>query len=175
MKGFSPFSYITADQARRLADLFLARRDETWFASVVISRMKPEVARATLSALPVEQQARIALASLKNRPAAPEELEAIDADVKLFLDKPEDPAEAAKPYFEAGFRFHDESRFDEAARYLEYALSQDGAHRGGRRCLANCYAQLGRAAEAIELFEQVLADEPDPELRRYVDELKQGT
>ncbi|MEK7746943.1 MAG: tetratricopeptide repeat protein, partial [Elusimicrobiota bacterium] len=66
-------------------------------------------------------------------------------------------------------------KFQEAAQYLEYALSQDGTQWQGRQYLANCYVQLGRTNEAIAQFEQVLLANPDPGLRQWVDSMKAQT
>jgi len=370
MKKFEPFTYITEENFKRLANLFLVRQDEPWLVTVVLSYLKPEIARATLTLLPVELQAKIAIESLKLRQVTREQLMAIDADVKESVDfvvggmerltqmldeadtltranileylKNEKPdvyarvrkfiltfddvvgfpdrdmqtivrelktesmakalqgaapdvvnkflsnmsagaasllkesieyasgltpaqieeerskimdvvkvlekegkvnvrqsrgdamsgfheevasdmgekyaprtraaeqavanlygsggaagapamaapslalpapplvapavspaqAEAAKPYLEAGIASHDGGRFQEAAQYLEYSLSQDGTQWKGRQYLGNCYVQLGRTAEAIAQFEQVLLANPDPGLRQWVEGMK---
>jgi UDP-N-acetylglucosamine--N-acetylmuramyl-(pentapeptide) pyrophosphoryl-undecaprenol N-acetylglucosamine transferase len=65
--------------------------------------------------------------------------------------------------------------FQEAAQYLEYAVSQDGGHWKARQYLGYCYVQLGRGREAIPLFEQVLSVNPDPGLKQWVDGLKAQT
>ncbi|MBI5247822.1 MAG: tetratricopeptide repeat protein [Elusimicrobia bacterium] len=371
MKKFEPFTYITEENFKRLANLFLVRQDEPWLVTVVLSYLKPEIARATLTLLPVELQAKIAIEALKIRQVTREQLMAIDADIKESVDfvvggmerltqmldeadtltranileylKNEKPdvyrrvrkfiltfedvttfpdrdmqtivrelkteamakalqgaapdvvnkflsnmsagaasllkesieyaagltptqieeerskimdvvkvlekegkvnvrqsrgdafsgfheevaggggdkyaartrageqavanllgagggsatgapatgapatpsmpapvqasvspaqAEAAKPYLQAGIQYHDAGRFQEAAQYLEYALSQDGTQWQGRQYLANCYVQLGRQNEAIAQFEQVLLSNPDPGLRQWVDGMK---
>lgn len=368
MKKFEPFTYITEENFKRLANLFLVRQDEPWLVTVVLSYLKPEIARATLTLLPIELQAKIAIESLKLRQVTREQLMAIDADVKESVDfvvggmerltqmldeadtltranileylKNEKPdvyqrvrkfiltfedaitfpdrdmqtivrelktesmakalqgaapdvvnkflsnmsagaasllkesieyaagltpaqieeerskimdvikvlekegkvnvrqsrgdafsgfheevasdrgekyaprtraaeqavatllgagggaalaapqapaqpalpapvpaatatqAEAAKPYLDAGIQYHDAGRFQEAAQYLEYALAQDGSQWQGRQYLANCYVQLGRQADAIAQFEQVLLVNPDPGLRQWVDGMK---
>ena len=369
MKKFEPFTYITEENFKRLANLFLVRQDEPWLMTVVLSYLKPEIARATLTLLPVELQAKIAIEALKIRQVTREQLMAIDADVKESVDfvvggmerltqmldeadtltrtnileylKNEKPdvyqrvrkfilmfedvvtfsdrdmqtivrelkteamakalqgvapdvlnkflsnmsagaasllkesveyaaglthaqiederskimdvvkvleqkgtvnvrqsrgdafsgfheevasdrgekyaprtraaeqavanllgqgggsaagapataasqaalpaavqavspaqAEAAKPYIQEGIKYHDAGRFQEAAQYLEYALSQDGTQWQGRRYLGNCYVQLGRTNDAITHFEQVLLSNPDPELRQWVDGMK---
>ena len=365
MKKFEPFTYITEENYKRLANLFLVRQDEPWLVAVVLSYLKPEIARATLTSLPVELQAKIAIEALKIRQVTREQLVAIDADVKESVDfvvggmerltqmldeadtvtranilgylKNEKPdvyarvrkfiltfddvvafpdrdmqtivrelkteamakalqgaspeivnkflsnmsagaasllkesieyasgltsaqieeerskimdvvkvlekegkvnvrssrgdafsgfheevasdrdekyaprtraaeqsvanllgagaqagvspaptaapqasaapvpagnAEAAKPYLAAGIQYHDASRWQEAAQYLEYALSQDGSMWQARQYLANCYLQLGRGAEALAQFEQVLLVNPDPGLRQWVDGMK---
>jgi tetratricopeptide (TPR) repeat protein len=359
MKKFEPFTYITDENFKRLANLFLVRSDEPWLVAVVLSYLKPEIARATLTLLPIELQAKIAIEALKIRQVTREQLMAIDADIKESVDfvvggmerltqmldeadtltranilsylKNEKPdvydrvrkfiltfddvitfpdrdmqtvvrelkteamakalqgaspdvvnkflgnmsagaasllkesieyaaglttsqveeerskimdvvkvlekegkinvrqnrgdamsgfheevasergekyaprtraaeqavanllgagggpssaapapapapaaenAAAAEQYLNAGIQFHDTGRFQEAAQYLEYALSQDGSQWRARQYLGNCYVQLGRAGEAIPLFEQVLAVNPDPGLKQWVDGLK---
>lgn len=86
MKKFEPFTYITEENFKRLANLFLVRQDEPWLVTVVLSYLKPEIARATLTLLPVELQAKIAIESLKLRQVTREQLMAIDADVKESVD-----------------------------------------------------------------------------------------
>ncbi len=370
MKKFEPFTYITEENFKRLANLFLVRQDEPWLVTVVLSYLKPEIARATLTLLPVELQAKIAIEALKIRQVTREQLMAIDADIKESVDfvvggmerltqmldeadtltranileylknekpdvyarvrkfiltfedavtfpdrdmqtivrelktesmakalqgaapdvvnkflsnmsagaasllkesieyatgltpsqieeerskimdvvkvlekegkvnvrqsrgdafsgfheevasdggdkyaartrageqavktllgagggsatgapagaAPQAPAlpapvqavtaaqmAAAKPYLDAGIQYHDAGRFQEAAQYLEYALSQDGSQWQARQYLANCYIQLGRQNEAIAQFEVVLLSNPDPGLRQWVEGMK---
>jgi tetratricopeptide (TPR) repeat protein len=86
MKKFEPFTYITEENFKRLANLFLVRQDEPWLVTVVLSYLKPEIARATLTLLPIELQAKIAIESLKLRQVTREQLMAIDADVKESVD-----------------------------------------------------------------------------------------
>ncbi|MEK7388289.1 MAG: FliG C-terminal domain-containing protein [Elusimicrobiota bacterium] len=361
MKKFEPFTYITDENFKRLANLFLVRQDEPWLVAVVLSYLKPDIARATLTLLPIELQAKIAIEALKIRQVTREQLMAIDADIKESVDfvvggmerltqmldeadtltranilaylknekpdvyqrvrkfiltfedvisfpdrdmqtivrelkteamakalqgaspdvvnkflsnmsvgaasllkesieyatgltttqvederakimdvvkvlekegkvnvrqnrgeafsgfheevasereekyaprtraaeqavanllgaggaatapgpaaggaaAPAAPTEsAAEPYVKAGIQFHDAGRYQEAAQYLEYALSQDGTLWRARQYLGNCYVQLGRAREAIPLFEQVLSVNPDPGLKQWLDGLK---
>lgn len=364
MKKFEPFTYINEENFKRLANLFLVRGDEPWLVAVVLSYMKPELARATLTALPVELQAKVAVEALKLRQVTREQLMAIDADIKESVDfvvggmerltqlldeadtmtranileylkneKPEvyqrvrkfilsfedvvgfpdrdmqvivrelktesmakalqgaapdvlnkflsnmstgaasllkesieyaagltpaqieeerskimdvvkvldkegkvsvrqnrggafsgfaeevasergakyeprtraaeqavaqllgagggpasgsaaaAPAPAApalpspnaaqaQPYFQAGAQAHDAGQFAQAVQYLEYALSLDPSLWQARQYLGNCYVQLGRAREAIAQFEAVLAVNPDPGLRQWVDGMK---
>ncbi len=364
MKKFEPFLYITEENFKRLANLFLVRQDEPWLVAVVLSYLKPELARATLTSLPVELQAKVAVEALKIRQVTREQLMAIDADIKESVDfvvggmerltqlldeadtqtrtnileylkneKPDvyqrvrkfiltfddavafpdrdmqtivrelkteamakalqgaspdvvnkflgnmssgaasllkesieyaqgltpaqieeerskimdvvkvlekegkinvrqsrgdafsgfheevasehgetyeprtraaeqavaqflsgsqaagapaaapapaasapaptpAPAPQAQAYVQAGIQYHDAGRFAEAAQYLEYALSQDASQLQARQYLGNCYAQLGRNAEAIAQFEQVLAVRPDAGLRQWVDGMK---
>ncbi len=86
MKKFEPFTYITEENFKRLANLFLVRGDEPWLVAVVLSYMKPDLARATLTALPVELQAKVAIEALKLRQVTREQLMAIDADIKESVD-----------------------------------------------------------------------------------------
>ncbi|MDX6770074.1 MAG: FliG C-terminal domain-containing protein [Elusimicrobiota bacterium] len=86
MKKFEPFTYITEENYKRLGNLFLARADEPWLVAVVLSYLKPELARATLTSLPVELQARVAVEALKIRQLTREQLMAIDADIKESVD-----------------------------------------------------------------------------------------
>lgn len=368
MKKFEPFTYITEENFKRLANLFLVRQDEPWLVCVVLSYLKPDLARATLTSLPVELQAKVAIEALKLRQVTREQLMAIDADIKESVDfvvggmerltrmldeadsqtranileyfkneKPEvyqrvrkfiltfddvvdfpdrdmqtivrelktenmakalqgaspqiidkflknmsagassllkesieyaqgltpaqveeersrimevvknlekdgkvnvrqsrgdafsgfteelasdrgekyaprtraaeqavaqllgggaspaptagagapapaaaAPAPAAnaaqaQQYLQAGIQYHDAGQFPEAAQYLEYALTQDGSLWQARQYLGNCYVQLGRGREAIDQFEKVLAVNPDPGLRQWVDSMKAQT
>lgn len=354
MKKFEPFTYITEENYKRLSNLFLARADEPWLVAVVLSYLKPELARATLTSLPVELQAKVAVEALKIRQLTREQLMAIDADVKESVDfvvggmerltqlldeadtqtrsnildylkneKPEvyarvrkfiltfedvvsfpdrdmqmvvrelkteamakalqgappdvvnkflsnmsggaaallkesieyaaglTPAQVeeerakimdtvkvldkegkiavrqgrgdafsgfheevakdrgdyaprtkaaeqalaqlaasggqaspsapsapsapnpqAQQYIQAGIQYHDAGQYPQAAQYLEYGLSLDGSAWQARQYLANCYLQLGRQADALTQFEQVLLANPDPGLRQWVDGMK---
>jgi tetratricopeptide (TPR) repeat protein len=86
MKKFEPFQYITEENFKRLGNLFLVRSDEPWLVAVVLSYLKPEIARATLTSLPVELQAKVAIEALKIRQVTREQLMAIDADIKESVD-----------------------------------------------------------------------------------------
>ncbi len=86
MKKFEPFTYITEENFKRLANLFLVRQDEPWLVAVVLSYLKPDIGRATLTALPIEMQAKIAIEALKIRQVTREQLMAIDADIKESVD-----------------------------------------------------------------------------------------
>jgi tetratricopeptide (TPR) repeat protein len=81
-------------------------------------------------------------------------------------------AAQAQPYFQAGVQSHDAGQFPQAAQYLEYALSLDGSLWQARQYLGNCYVQMGRTKDAIAQFEGVLAVNPDPGLRQWVDGMK---
>lgn len=86
MKKFEPFNYINEENFKRLANLFLVRQDEPWLVCVVLSYLKPELARATLTSLPVDLQAKVAIEALKLRQVTREQLMAIDADIKESVD-----------------------------------------------------------------------------------------
>ena len=356
MKKFEPFTYITEENFKRLANLFLVRQDEPWLVAVVLSYLKPELARATLTTLPIELQAKVAVEALKIRQVTREQLMAIDADIKESVDfvvggmerlvqlldeadtqtrsnileylkneKPEvfqrvrkfiltfddvvnfpdrdmqtivrelktesmakalqgappdivnkflenmsagaasllkesieyasgmtaaqieeerakiidvvkvldkegkvnvrqqkdvagfqeevasergakyeprtraaeqavaqllggggpaakpasappSPAPAAasqaQAYVQAGIQYHDAGQYEPAVQYLEYALASDPSLWQARQYLGNCLVQLGRGREAIAQFEQVLAHNPDPGLRQWVDSMK---
>jgi flagellar motor switch protein FliG len=376
MKKFEPFAYITEENFKRLANLFLVRQDEPWLVAVVLTYLKPDIARATLTSLPVEMQAKVAIEALKIRQVTREQLMAIDADIKESVDfvvggmerltqlldeadtltranilqylknekpdvyqrvrlfiltfedvvtfpdremqtivremktesmakalqgappdvvnkflsnmstgaasllkesieyaqgltpsqveeerskimdvikvlekegkinvrqgrgeafsgfheevasersekyeprtraaeqavaqllndtnagpaggapAPAKPAAAALPapapaaapapaqaaqaqqYFQAGVQSHDAGQYPQAVQYLEYALSLDASLWQAKQYLGNCYVQLGRASEAIAQFEAVLAVNPDPGLRQWVDGMKAQT
>jgi TolA-binding protein len=370
MKKFEPFAYITEENFKRLGNLFLVRGDEPWLVAVVLTYLKPDIARATLTSLPVSLQAKVAIEAMKIRQVTREQLMAIDADIKesvefvvggmerlttlldeadtmtrtnileyLKNEKPEvyqrvrkmiltfddtvtfqdrdmqtivrelktesmakalqgaapdivnkflsnmstgaasllkesieyaqgltpsqveeerskimdvikvlekegkvsvrqsrsgafadfneevasdrgekyaprtraaeqavalllsetnagpaagpgggtgAPAAAPAPapaaaapqaaqaqqYFQAGVQSHDGGQFPQAAQYLEYALSVDGGLWQARQYLGNCYVQMGRTNDAIAQFEAVLAVNPDPGLRQWVDSMK---
>ncbi|MDE2511688.1 MAG: hypothetical protein KGL74_11255, partial [Elusimicrobia bacterium] len=86
MKKFEPFAYITEENFKRLGNLFLVRQDEPWLVAVVLTYLKPDIARATLTSLPVEMQAKVAIEALKIRQVTREQLMAIDADIKESVD-----------------------------------------------------------------------------------------
>ncbi|MBI4346147.1 MAG: hypothetical protein HY553_04790, partial [Elusimicrobia bacterium] len=86
MKKFEPFAYINEENLKRLANLFLLRREEPWLIAVVLSYLKPEFARQVLTQLPVELQARVALEALKVRQVTREQVAAIDGDIKESVD-----------------------------------------------------------------------------------------
>ncbi|MBI4423954.1 MAG: hypothetical protein HY554_09520, partial [Elusimicrobia bacterium] len=61
MKKLEPFSYINEENLKRLANLFMLRREEPWLIAVVLNYLKPEYARQVLTQLPVELQAKVAM------------------------------------------------------------------------------------------------------------------
>jgi tetratricopeptide (TPR) repeat protein len=86
MKKFEPFAYITEENFKRLGNLFLVRQDEPWLVAVVLTYLKPEIARATLTSLPVSLQAKVAVEAMKIRQVTREQLMAIDADIKESVE-----------------------------------------------------------------------------------------
>jgi flagellar motor switch protein FliG len=86
MKKFEPFTYINEENLKRLIYLFLIRKEDPWVIAIVLSYLKPELARQALSMFPVEIQAKVALESLRVRQASKEQIEAIDNDIKNNVD-----------------------------------------------------------------------------------------
>ncbi|MBI5210304.1 MAG: tetratricopeptide repeat protein [Elusimicrobia bacterium] len=86
MKKFEPFSYINEDNIKRLVYMFLLNKTDPWMIAVVASYLRPEFARALLTALPVEFQAKVALEALTVRQVTREQVQAIDAEVKEKVD-----------------------------------------------------------------------------------------
>lgn len=86
MKKFEPFAYINEENLKRLANLFLLRREEPWLIAVVLYYLKPEYSRMVLTQLPVELQARVALEALKVRQVTREQVQAIDGEIKESVD-----------------------------------------------------------------------------------------
>ncbi|MFH1726352.1 MAG: FliG C-terminal domain-containing protein [Elusimicrobiota bacterium] len=86
MKRFEPFSYINEENLKRLAQMFLLRREEPWLIAVVLSYIRPEYARQVLTFLPVELQAKVAVESLTVRQMTREQVKAIDQDIKDNVD-----------------------------------------------------------------------------------------
>lgn len=86
MKKFEPFTYINEENLKRLIYLFLIRKEDPWVIAIVLSYLRPELARQALSMLPIEVQSRVALESLSVRQATREQIEAIDKDIKENVD-----------------------------------------------------------------------------------------
>ncbi|MFH2202945.1 MAG: FliG C-terminal domain-containing protein [Elusimicrobiota bacterium] len=82
MAKMEPFAYITEENLKRLANLFLLRREEPWLIAVVLSYLQPEFAREVLASLPVEIQSKVAMEALKVRQVTREQVRAIDEDIK---------------------------------------------------------------------------------------------
>lgn len=86
MKKFEPFAYINEENIKRLVYMFLLRKEEPWVIAVVASYLRPEYARAVLTSLPIELQAKVALEALTVRQLSREQVLAIDAEVKENVD-----------------------------------------------------------------------------------------
>lgn len=86
MKKFEPFTYINEENLKRLVYLFLIKKEDPWVIAIVLSYLRPELARQALSMLPVEIQSRVALESLSVRQATREQIEAIDKEIKENVD-----------------------------------------------------------------------------------------
>ena len=86
MKKFEPFTYLTEENLKRLIYLFLLRKEDPWVIAIVLSYMKPDLARQALSMLPVEMQSKVALEALTVRQATREQIEAIDKDIRESVD-----------------------------------------------------------------------------------------
>lgn len=86
MKKFEPFTYLTEENLKRLIYLFLMRKEDPWVIAIVLSYMKPDLARQALSMLPIEMQSKIALEALTVRQATRAQIEAIDKDIRESVD-----------------------------------------------------------------------------------------
>jgi flagellar motor switch protein FliG len=80
------FSFIEDAHIRRVAGFCVVRRDRPWITVVVASFLRGDLARELIASLPTEMQARIALEILNLRPVPQERVEALEADVKAFLE-----------------------------------------------------------------------------------------
>ncbi len=86
MKKFEPFAYINEENIKRLAYMFILRKEEPWVVAVVASYLKPDLARQLLTSLPVDLQAKVALEALTVRQVTRDQVIAIDGDVKENVD-----------------------------------------------------------------------------------------
>ncbi|MDO8802828.1 MAG: FliG C-terminal domain-containing protein [Elusimicrobiota bacterium] len=86
MKKFEPFTYLTEENLKRLIYLFLMRKEDPWVIAIVLSYMKPDLARQVLSMLPIEMQSKVALEALTVRQATRAQIEAIDKDIRESVD-----------------------------------------------------------------------------------------
>jgi len=85
-KKFEPFTYINEENVKRLAYMFILRKEEPWVIATVASYLRPDLARQMLMMLPVELQARVAVEALTVRQVTRDQVAAIDADVKENVD-----------------------------------------------------------------------------------------
>ena len=86
MKKFEPFVYINEDNVKRLAYLFILRKEEPWVVAVVASYLRADLARQLLTSLPINLQAKVALEALTVRQVTRDQVIAIDNDVKENVD-----------------------------------------------------------------------------------------
>ena len=86
MKKFEPFAYINEENIKRLVYMFMLRKEEPWVMAVVISYLRSDYARMVLASLPIEMQAKLALAALTVRQVTREQVVAIDNEVKESVD-----------------------------------------------------------------------------------------
>ncbi|MFA6433150.1 MAG: FliG C-terminal domain-containing protein [Elusimicrobiales bacterium] len=86
MKKFEPFTYLNEENLTRLIYLFLLRKEDPWVIAIVLSYLKPELARQALSMLPMEMQSKVAMDALTVRQVTREQIEAIDKDVRENVD-----------------------------------------------------------------------------------------
>ena len=86
MKKFEPFTYLNEENLKRLIYLFLMRKEDPWVIAIVLSYMKPDLARQVLSMLPIEMQSKVALEALTVRQATRAQIEAIDKDIRESVD-----------------------------------------------------------------------------------------
>jgi len=86
MKPFKPFGYINEENLKRLIYVFLLKKEDPWVIAVVLSYIRPELARQALSMLSVEIQSKVALESLTVRQATREQIEAIDRNIRESVD-----------------------------------------------------------------------------------------
>lgn len=86
MKKFEPFAYINEENVKRLAYLFILRKEEAWVIATVLSYLRPDFQRMLLAALPVDMQSRLALEALTVRQVTRDQVVALDADIKENVD-----------------------------------------------------------------------------------------
>lgn len=86
MKKFEPFAYINEENIKRLAYLFILRKEEAWIIATVLSYLRPDYQRMLLAALPVDMQSKLALEALTVRQVTRDQVVAIDADIKENVD-----------------------------------------------------------------------------------------
>ncbi|OGR56903.1 MAG: hypothetical protein A2X36_05265 [Elusimicrobia bacterium GWA2_69_24] len=83
---FELFSYVNGDNINRLAYTFLLRKEEPRIIAVVAGHLRPELAKALLTELPDELQAKIATEAPSVPRVSVEQVQAMAATVKENLD-----------------------------------------------------------------------------------------
>jgi tetratricopeptide (TPR) repeat protein len=82
-----------------------------------------------------------------------------------------DPAQA-QSYFSAGVSYFDAGQAEASLQYFQYSLTLDPSLWQAHQYIGNILYQSGRTAEALQHLEQLLALNPDPQIRQWVDGLK---
>jgi tetratricopeptide (TPR) repeat protein len=82
-----------------------------------------------------------------------------------------DPAQA-QSYFDAAVGYYDAGQAEQSIQYFQYALSLNSALWQAHQYLGGALYSLGRTSEALAHYEQLLALNPDPELRAWVESFK---
>lgn len=75
-------------------------------------------------------------------------------------------------YFNAGVSYYDAGRFEECLSYFQYALSVDASLWQAHQYLGGAHYALGKTAEALTHYEELIRLHPDPALKEWVDNLK---
>lgn len=81
-------------------------------------------------------------------------------------------AQGAQAYFATAVSYHDAGQLEESLPYFEYALTQDPNLWQAHQYMGGALYQLGRVPEALAHFEKLLAINPDPQLKTWVEGLK---
>ena len=84
MKKFVPFTYVTDENIKQLADLL--HHEEPWIVAMVISYLSAEHSFKVMEALPADLQAKVALETALYRQTSLEQVQAIDEDIKQKID-----------------------------------------------------------------------------------------
>lgn len=113
------------------------------------------------------RQERFSAARKKTDAAPPEKAEPVPARAEPAAD----PAQA-QSYFSAGVSYFNAGQVEASIPYFEYALNLDSALWQVHQYLGPAFYQLGRTAEALRHYEQLLTFNPDPQVRQWVDSLK---
>ena len=78
----------------------------------------------------------------------------------------------AQSYLSAGAQAYQAGQHEAAVSYLEYGLSLDPGQWQAYSYLGAAYYALGKAREAVAAYEKLLAYQPDPNLKQWVESLK---
>ena len=83
---FEPFACVNEDNVRRLACMFMLRKENPRVIAVVAGSLKPKLARGLLTALPADLRAKVAVEALVVRQMGREQIMALDADIAENID-----------------------------------------------------------------------------------------